>query len=532
MHLIDALIAGIRGAELGSARIYARGTTTRAAWYVAFEGGSSSTADISLDSNGGAEVYVNQPVDVVVYSTTGATIRNFTSAHAASAIEVRSDSFTGTDYSTGASGTSKPTTLQAVLDAWDNSAGASDWKVLYGGVATNLSTIASGVNFFVNVKSPTYGATGNGTTDDRVAIQAAIDAANTAGGGVVFFPAGTYRVTSALTMYGRVSLLGVGANASILTIDHATAHLLTYTTTNAAFCSVQGMTLKSSQTSTGRMVNCAAIAMFISIRDCAIGDASYLSAATASSALVYGTSCVADIYGCVFRLGASTAGAMVTIPSGNVTNCDFSLNAAVYGNPAVVSAVSTPSGEVRISGCRIIGAPDASSAFRGFYSTSSSMVFLVSNCQHHVSTAGQAMFGSLTTGGIKESGCIATSTAPLYAGGFTTGHSFNSRANNYTSNATVTGNVSLSTLNYGKHSLTITASGAAHAISFDADGTAPYGSRLVVVIRNSSGGVTGNVTFPTATTVAAFTIANTKTRTAEFELANGIWYLVSLSADL
>lgn len=41
-----------------------------------------------------------------------------------------------------------------------------------------------------------YGTTGNGTTDDRVAIQDAINAAKAAGGGVVYFPKGTYRLAS------------------------------------------------------------------------------------------------------------------------------------------------------------------------------------------------------------------------------------------------------------------------------------------------------------------------------------------------
>jgi hypothetical protein len=40
-----------------------------------------------------------------------------------------------------------------------------------------------------------YGATGNGTTDDTAAVQAAITAVQTAGGGTVFFPAGTYLCT-------------------------------------------------------------------------------------------------------------------------------------------------------------------------------------------------------------------------------------------------------------------------------------------------------------------------------------------------
>jgi hypothetical protein len=45
-----------------------------------------------------------------------------------------------------------------------------------------------------NVKS--YGALGNGTTDDTAAIQAAYTAAAAAGGGIVFFPAGVYLVAA------------------------------------------------------------------------------------------------------------------------------------------------------------------------------------------------------------------------------------------------------------------------------------------------------------------------------------------------
>ena len=43
-----------------------------------------------------------------------------------------------------------------------------------------------------NVKN--YGATGNGTTDDTVAIRNALSAAQAAGGGIIYLPAGTYAV--------------------------------------------------------------------------------------------------------------------------------------------------------------------------------------------------------------------------------------------------------------------------------------------------------------------------------------------------
>jgi hypothetical protein len=52
-----------------------------------------------------------------------------------------------------------------------------------------------------NVKS--YGAVGNGTTDDTTAVQSAINACATAGGGVVYFPRGVYIVAGALQDTGR-----------------------------------------------------------------------------------------------------------------------------------------------------------------------------------------------------------------------------------------------------------------------------------------------------------------------------------------
>src|SRR5690242_5888386 len=50
----------------------------------------------------------------------------------------------------------------------------------------------------------TYGATGNGTTDDAGAIQKALDAA--VNGGVVTMAAGTYRVTRPLRLGDRTTL--------------------------------------------------------------------------------------------------------------------------------------------------------------------------------------------------------------------------------------------------------------------------------------------------------------------------------------
>jgi hypothetical protein len=60
-----------------------------------------------------------------------------------------------------------------------------------------------------------YGALGDGSTDDTTAIQAALDAAHTAGGGVVALGQGTF-IVSQLGLRDGVTLKGVGRNGTTL----------------------------------------------------------------------------------------------------------------------------------------------------------------------------------------------------------------------------------------------------------------------------------------------------------------------------
>jgi hypothetical protein len=61
-----------------------------------------------------------------------------------------------------------------------------------------------------NVRGAPFSATGDGRTDDTRAIQAALDAALEAGGGVVQVPAGVYLVKTHLVVPAGVALAGVG----------------------------------------------------------------------------------------------------------------------------------------------------------------------------------------------------------------------------------------------------------------------------------------------------------------------------------
>lgn len=65
-------------------------------------------------------------------------------------------------------------------------------------------------SFLYNVKDAPYLAAGDGVTDDTASINNALSAAGTAGGGIVYLPPGTYRITGVLNVPGAVWLQGVG----------------------------------------------------------------------------------------------------------------------------------------------------------------------------------------------------------------------------------------------------------------------------------------------------------------------------------
>lgn len=82
--------------------------------------------------------------------------------------------------------------------------------VVTAGSLTDLWAGLAPITF--NAKN--YGALCNGTTDDTSAIQAAINAAKTAGGGVVYLP-GLCGITSPLALSANVTLAGVGMGSGV-----------------------------------------------------------------------------------------------------------------------------------------------------------------------------------------------------------------------------------------------------------------------------------------------------------------------------
>jgi len=77
------------------------------------------------------------------------------------------------------------------------------------GAGQGISSPSAGVSSFVqtsfNIRA--FGANGDGSTDDTAAIQAAHNAACTAGGGQVYYPQGTYLFTPVSGAYAGTFLI-------------------------------------------------------------------------------------------------------------------------------------------------------------------------------------------------------------------------------------------------------------------------------------------------------------------------------------
>jgi hypothetical protein len=100
-----------------------------------------------------------------------------------------------------------------------------------------------------------YGATGNGSSDDTSAISSAIAACTTGtSAGIVYFPAGIYKITSPLTISLKTGciLRGEGNGASYIKNSNLANHAVIFT--GCSYCGMESMAVYS-DTSSGIPTN-------------------------------------------------------------------------------------------------------------------------------------------------------------------------------------------------------------------------------------------------------------------------------------
>src|SRR5215813_1038936 len=78
-------------------------------------------------------------------------------------------------------------------------------SALIGDLNTNADLVDAGTARVINVKGAGYGAVGDGVADDRAAILAAETALGA--GGMLFFPAGTYRIATSMGLKSTTHLM-------------------------------------------------------------------------------------------------------------------------------------------------------------------------------------------------------------------------------------------------------------------------------------------------------------------------------------
>jgi len=187
---------------------------------------------------------------------------------------------------------------------------------------------------WVDVKA--HGAIGDGSTDDTAAIQAAIDSYGqetgaTATGGVVYFPPGTYKVTSQLDMYSGVHIVGSGMQSTKVDGNTLTSGNYVFkNVNNARYFSYRDITVAGSLTTTAKG------GIFIGNDS---GDAGYTSYVSMQNVEI---------------IGFSTTGAIGL----NISNPShvFMSNVVVYGIPngecLLIIGNMAQTGVFHFSGCK------------------------------------------------------------------------------------------------------------------------------------------------------------------------------------
>jgi hypothetical protein len=221
-----------------------------------------------------------------------------------------------------------PDTTQPIYGAYTQAGGQSADLEARLAVPTNARTVASLAAFVANnavINVLDYGATGNGTTDDTAAINAAIAAAAfintfTNTGTDILFPEGKYRTTSAVVQTARVRFVGRGRMVSIILADHdgdgvqSTFPINSSTAAHTGLRNIGILTTRSTNTGVGfhetggSYVSCSDY-MIQGFKHQQVLDQTELSSFRRgyldASQNIAGTSCIWIVNGADFHAGAS-----------------------------------------------------------------------------------------------------------------------------------------------------------------------------------------------------------------------------------
>ncbi|MGW2742383.1 right-handed parallel beta-helix repeat-containing protein [Streptomyces sp. NPDC001450] len=196
-------------------------------------------------------------------------------------------------------------------------------------------------------------AVGNGTADDLAVIQAQLDAAHTAGGGVVFLPPGrTYGVSTFLVIYDNTTLLAYGATLRAIG-NSGILRNFTGTETFAGYAGHSHITLlggtydgNAADGVTGSVTSETDVINFVHCSDITVRDVTVLNCSTAH-ALEFnstdgGRAINCQFYGFRDNSSGGTRGFSEAIQ----------VDMAKSGSSSIGSFDNTASKNIRVEGCR------------------------------------------------------------------------------------------------------------------------------------------------------------------------------------
>jgi hypothetical protein len=197
------------------------------------------------------------------------------------------------------------------------------------------------------------GAVGNGSTDDRAVIQAQLDAAHTAGGGIVFIPPGkTYAVSTFLVVYDNTTIWAYGAT---LKATGTSAGLLRNFLGSETFSGYAGHSHiqvlggtwdgNASDGSTGSVTAETDVINFVHCADILVKDATIRNVSSAH-ALEFNSTDGARAVNCRFEGYRDNSGTSARQFSEAVQ-----IDMAKSGSSSIGSFDNTPSKNVLIQGC-------------------------------------------------------------------------------------------------------------------------------------------------------------------------------------
>jgi len=201
---------------------YVAGSTTPAATYTSSTGTIAHTNPIVLDSSGrvpGGEIWL----------TNGITYK-FVLKDSSSVLIGTYDNVNSIN---------DPTALLNYEASIASSSGSSLVGYLASGTGAVATTVQAKLRESVSVKD--FGATGDGTTNDTAAIQAALNAS-----AAVYFPKGTYLISSALTIPSTSAgsyLYGDGENISIILTNTAVSPAMITSASGVTSCNLTDIQL-------------------------------------------------------------------------------------------------------------------------------------------------------------------------------------------------------------------------------------------------------------------------------------------------